>query len=272
MGQQIWLFVQGHLVVILEIVKNLIAAAVVLIIGILLSKGMRKLISKASSNKLPVEGSVTHLLRAFVHYGILIICLIMILNIFGVNTTSLLAVLGAAGVAVGLALRDVLGNVASGIVLMVLGSYRVGEFVEFSSFSGIVREINLFTTILETYDGVYISAPNSSVWGGPLKNYTRNGKRRIELSIGIAYSDSVETAFQVMQNIVADDPRFLKDPAPQIILHSIETNSVKITVRVWTVVDDYWSAHWDLSKNMKAKCEEAGLRIPLPQQEVRIVQ
>jgi len=263
----------SHSGVILLIIRNLIAAAVVIIIGIALTKGTRKLINKAAgANKLHGDGMVASLLQAIVRYGIFIICVIMILNIFGVNTSSLLAVLGAAGIAVGLALKDTMGNIAAGIILLLLGSFRKGEFVEFGSFMGTVKEINLFTTILETPDGIYISAPNSTIWGVPLKNYTRNGKRRMELSIGIAYTDSVDDAFQAMQNIIAAETRFLQDPAPQVILQSIEDSSVKITIRAWATVDNYWNIYWDLSKNIKAKIEEAGLHVPLPRRDVHIVQ
>jgi len=251
--------------------KNIGISAVIVIAGILLSKGLQKLIKKSNSTGLPQEGRIRPLFKAMVRYGILIICAIMILNVFGVNTTSLLAILGAAGIAIGLALKDTLGNIASGIILLILGPFHIDEFVEFGSYSGTVKEINLFTTILETPDGIYISAPNSSIWGNPVKNYTRNGKRRMELSIGIAYSDSVDTAFQVMQDIITAEPKFLKDPAPMVILQSIENNSVKITIRAWTSVDDYWNIYWEMNKNLKRKIEEAGLHIPLPQREVHIV-
>jgi small conductance mechanosensitive channel len=269
MGQiflELW---ELHSAAILLIAKNLIAAAVILVIGIVLSRGAQKLIRKASAGDLQGGGTVSYLLRTVIRYGILIICVIMILNVFGVNTASLLAVLGAAGVAIGLALKDTLGNIAAGIILLVLGSFRKGEFIEFGAYMGTVKEINLFTTTLETPDGIYISAPNSSIWGSPLKNYTRNGRRRMELSIGIAYSDSVDTAFQVMQEIIAAEQRFLTDPAPQVILQSIEASSVKITIRAWASNQNYWDIYWDLSKTIKAKIEAAGLHIPLP--HVRVV-
>jgi small conductance mechanosensitive channel len=253
-----------HSPVVLTIAGHRVAAVLIIVIGIDLSKGLRKLVKKASSAKLQGDGTVVSLLQAVIRYGIFVICVIMILNIFGVNTSSLLAVLGAAGIAIGLALKDTLGNIAAGIILLVLGSFHKGDFVEFGEFMGTVKEINLFTTILETPDGIYISAPNSTIWGNPLRNYTRNGKRRMELSIGISYSDSVDTAFQVMQDIIAAESRFLKDPAPQVILQSIEASSVKITIRAWASVQNYWDIYWELSKTVKTKVEEAGLHIPLP--------
>ncbi|MDR0452738.1 MAG: mechanosensitive ion channel family protein, partial [Treponema sp.] len=184
---------------------------------------------------------------------------------------SLLAVLGAAGVAIGLALKDTLGNIAAGIILLFLGSYRRGEYIEFGSCSGTVKDMNLFTTILETADGLFISAPNSSIWGVPLKNYSRYGKRRMELSVRISYSDSVNTAFRVMQNIAETETRFLTDPAPQVILQSLGDSSVDITLRAWASTGIYWDIYWDQMKNVKLKIEEAGLHIPFPQRDLHII-
>jgi len=265
MGQRFLNLWETHSDTIMGVAKDLVLAILILFIGIILSRGMQKLILKTDAKRLPEHGAVRPLLMSLIKYGILVICIIMILNIFGVNTASILAVLGVAGIAVGLALKDILGNLVSGIILLVMGSIRKGEFIEFTSVSGTVKEINLLSTILETMDGIYISAPNSSILGNPIKNYTRNGKRRMDISIGIAYSDSVETAFQVMQNIIDEEPRFLKDPAAQIILHAIEESKVKITLRAWTTVEDYWNINWEMNKTVKAKIEEAGLQLPLPQ-------
>jgi len=272
MSQHIAEFWEIYSSVIVPLAVNLVTAVVILIIGMIFSKGARKLIRKADLKRFESDGTVIPLLQAVVHYGIIIICAIMILNVFGVSTASLIAVLGAAGVAVGLALKDTLGNIASGIVLLFLGTFRKGEYIEFGSFNGTVKEINLFTTILETPDGIYISAPNSSIWGSPLKNFSRNGKRRMELSVGIAYSDSVDAAFQVMHAIIAAEARFLKDPAPQVILQALEDSSVKITIRAWAANQDYWDIYWDMTKSIKTKIEAAGLHIPFPQRDVHIVQ
>jgi small conductance mechanosensitive channel len=196
----------------------------------------------------------------------------MVLNIFGVNTSSLLALLGAAGLAVGLALKDTLGNIAAGIILFFMGSFRIGEFIEFGSFMGTVKEINLFATILETPDGICISAPNSSIWGNPVKNYSRNGKRRMELAIRISYSDSLDTAFRVLGEIVSSETRFLKDPAPQIIVQSLQDSYVNLVIRAWTGNQHYWDTYWQKMREIKEKIEEAGLHIPFPQTDVHIAQ
>jgi small conductance mechanosensitive channel len=271
MWQEFMDLLKYHSAIILPIVKNLVVAVIILILGLSLSKGARKLIHKANSKLPQSDGTAVPLLQAVIHYGIIIICVIIILNIFGVSTASLIAILGAAGVTVALALKDTLGNIASGIVLIFLGTFHKGEYVEFGLFSGTVKEINLFTTILETPDGIFISAPNSSIWGSPLKNYTRNGKRRIDLSVNIAYSDSVDTAFQVMQGIIDSESRFLKDPAPEVFLQSLDDSSVKVTIRAWTTNQDYWSIYWKMNKTIKAKIEEAGLHIPFPQRDIHII-
>ena len=272
MGQQILDFWESHSAIILSHTKNIVSAVVIFVFGLSLSKGARKLVHKANSKWPQSDGTAVPLLQTVVHYGIIIICIIMILNIFGVSTASLIALLGAAGVTVALALKDTLGNIAAGISLLLLGVFHKDEYIEFGLFSGTVKEINLFTTILETPEGIFIAAPNSSIWGSPVKNYSRNGKRRMELTVGIAYSDSVDAAFQVMQGIIDKEARFLKDPAPQIILQSLDDSSVKITIRAWASTQDYWDIYWKLTKLIKAKIEEAGLHIPFPQRDVHIVQ
>ena len=256
---------------IFELSKDAVVSVIIVVTGVLLVKGFNRLIKKLSAGKLNVDEHVSIVLCRIVRYLILIICAIMILNIFGVNTTSFIAVLGAAGVAVGLALKDTLGNIAAGFVMIFLGNYRRGEFIEFGAFSGTVKEISLFTTILETPDGIYISAPNSSIWGSPLKNYSRNPKRRMELSVRIAYSDSLDKAFQVLKDIAGSEPNFLQDPAPQVLLQSMQDSSVNLVIRAWANTQDYWNIYWQQMRNLKEKVQEAGLHIPLPQRDVRIV-
>jgi len=271
MGQKFIEFWESHSGSVLAFAGNIAVAAAILAVSIILSKGMSGLIKRTASKGPQYNEAVTSLLRAVVRYGVFLICGIMILNVFGINTASLLALLGAAGVAIGLALRDTLSNIAAGIILIVLGIYRKGDFIESGSFSGTVKDINIFTTILETPDGICVTSPNSGIWGGPVRNFTRNGKRRMELSVSIALTDSVDAAFQAAQNIIDAETRILKDPAPQIILQAVQDGLAKIAVRAWASVQDYWDVHWDLSKNLKAGIEAAGLHIPPPQREVRVV-
>jgi small conductance mechanosensitive channel len=265
---RLWEF---HSEKVIEFAGNLVSAALIAIIGFALSRGARKLITKAAAETFRVDDAISSLLRMVIRYGIFIICVIMILNVFGVNTASLIAILGAAGVAVGLALKDTLSNIASGIILLFLGTFRTGDYIEFGEYGGTVRNISLFTTILETPDGIYVSAPNSSVWGSPLKNYTRNGRRRMELAVNIAYTDSIDTAFRVMRELAAKETRFLENPAPQVVLRSLDGGSVSVAVRAWASVEEYWDIYWEQMKNLKARIEEAGLSIPFPRRDVQII-
>ncbi|MDR1411769.1 MAG: mechanosensitive ion channel [Spirochaetaceae bacterium] len=262
---------ENHSGIILGLVRNIVVSLIIVAAGTITTRITGKLLKKATAGGLLIDETVTRILRRTVRYGIFVICVIMILNTFGINTTSLLAVLGAAGVAVGLALKDTLGNIAAGIILLILGSYRRGEYIEFDAYSGTVKDMNLFTTTLETPDGLFISAPNSSIWGTPLKNYSRYGKRRMELSVGISYSDSIDTAFRVMRDIAGAETRFLKDPAPQVLLQSLGDSSVNIALRAWASTDVYWDIYWDQIKNLKLKIEEAGLHIPFPQRDMHII-
>jgi small conductance mechanosensitive channel len=255
---------------ILEFIRDIITALIITAAGVIISRTVRRLIKQAASKDIRIDDTVSLLLRHVARYGIFIICLIMILNTFGISTASLLAVLGAAGVAVGLALKDTLGNIAAGIILLILGSYRRGDYIEFGAYSGTVKDINLFTTILETPDGIYISAPNSNIWGTPLKNYTRNGRRRMDIPVSISYSDSIDAAFRVMRDITAAEKRFLRDPEPQIVVQSYGDNSVTILLRAWASLDVYWTIYWDTMRVIKEKIEKAGLTIPFPQRDIHL--
>jgi small conductance mechanosensitive channel len=270
MSEKILAFWNNHYAGIIELGRDLIITAVIIVAGRLLTRAAVKLVNRAVANTLYIDETITSVLRLIIRYGMFIICLIMILNTFGINTTSLLAVLGAAGVAIGLALKDTLGNIAAGIILLFLRSYRKGDYIEFGSCSGTVKEISLFTTILETPDGIYVSAPNSSIWGTVLKNYTRNGRRRMDLSAGISYSDSIDTAFRVMRDIAAAESRFMKNPAPQVLVQSLGDSSINILLRAWAGADVYWSIYWDQMKNIKEKFDEAGLHIPFPQRDLHV--
>lgn len=196
--------------------------------------------------------------------------LIIILDFFGVNTTSIIALLGAAGLAIALALKDTLSNIASGMMLLILRPFRSGHFIEFGSIAGTVTDIGLFTTILQTPDGLYISAPNSSLWGGPIKNFTTNGTRRMDLIVGIAYTDSIDNGFAALQTVIENEPRFLADPPPKVMVQAMADSSVNLQLRAWASVNDYWDVYWDANKVIKEEIEAAGLTIPFPQQDVHL--
>jgi small conductance mechanosensitive channel len=249
--------------------KALFALAVVAAAKILV-RLLGRLIQRAIAIMPQFDETFASILKIVVTYTVSIVALIIILDAFGVNTASLIALLGAAGVAVGLALKDTLSNIAAGIILLLRRSYKKGDFIEFGSTSGTVKTMDLFATILETPDGVYISAPNSGILAAPLKNYTRNNRRRMDLVVGISYTDSIDTAFAVMREIIAAEHRFLPQPAPQIMVQSLGDSSVNIMLRAWARTDTYWTVFCEQTRNMKEKIEAAGLNIPFPQQDIHI--
>jgi small conductance mechanosensitive channel len=256
---------------ILSFFRKGIISLLIIVGGKILVWMLKKLIRRAETGPFQIDKTLVSLLSVVATYAIIIICVIMILDAFDVNTNSLIAVLGAAGVAVGLALKDTLSNIAAGKVLLVQRTYQRGDWIEFGSTQGSVREIGLFTTILETGDGIYISAPNSSIWGSPLKNYTRNGKRRIDLTVSIAYSDSVDTALGVLREIIATEDRFLKEPIPQVMDQSLWDSGVNVMIGDLTSYDVYWDVYWNQMQNIKKKIEAAGLTIPFPQRDIHII-
>jgi small conductance mechanosensitive channel len=260
-----------HSGLVLGMGRRVLVAGIILVAGRLVILAVGKLIRRASAGKIKLDETLASVLRVVITYAVIIICVIMILDNFGFNTTILIALQGAAGVAVGLALKDTLSNIAAGIFLLFLRPFHKGDFIEFGAYMGTVKEMDLFATTLETGDGVFISAPNSSLWGVPLKNYTRNKRRRMDLSVSIAYSDSIDTAFTVLRDIAASETRFLPHPPPQIMVQSLADSGVNIMLRAWAHTDVYWSVYWDQMRNIKEKIEAAGLTIPFPQRDVRIV-
>ncbi|MDR1107371.1 MAG: mechanosensitive ion channel [Treponema sp.] len=250
--------------------KRVLTSALIILAGRVLISAAGRIVKRLTSGRLQIDETVGSILKPILTYMVIVVCVIMILDVFGINTTSLIAILGAAGVAVGLALKDTLGNIASGIILVLLRLYRKGDFIECGSVTGTVRNMDLFITTLETPDGVYVSAPNSSIWGTPLKNYSRNVKRRMELAARISFDDSIDKAFQVMRDIIAEESRFLADPAPQIVVQSLGDSSITVVLRAWAPLDVYWDIYWAQMKSIKERMEAAGLRIPYPRQELAV--
>lgn len=271
MQKMVFDFWTAHSEIIIGIGYNILLCVMILFASTLVARGARRLIRQAKDRFERLDITLVPILSATVTYVIYIIGGVFILDIFGVNTTSIIALLGAAGIAVGLALKDTLSNIAAGIMLLFLRPFRSGDFIEIGSVMGTVKEVNLFTTILETFDGIYISSPNSVIWGNSIKNYTRNGKRRMDIVIGIAYSDSIDTGLAVLKKIASEERRFLQTPAPETMVESMAESSVNLQLRGWATNDEYWQTFWDLNKRVKEEIEKAGLTIPFPQRNVHVV-
>lgn len=271
---QDWLrtFWQNNADLILSVAYNLVLALAVIIVALVISKAVKSSIHKHGKRFNKLDYSLLGLFAGIAGYSVYVIAVVIILDIFGVNTTSIVALLGAAGLAIGLALKDTLSNIAAGIMMLILRPFRVGEYITFNGIGGTVDNISLFTTILKTPDGQYISAPNSNIWASTIQNSTRNGTRRMDLIVGVAYDDDLDAGFRAMQKIIDEEPRFLKDPEPQIMVQSLGDSSVNLQIRAWATVDDYWTIWWEMQKKLKIEIEAAGLTIPFPQRDVHMYQ
>jgi len=263
-------FWNTHNTTILDLGRRLIIAVLIIIGGRIVILISKRLTDKAVKSKLHFDETLAQVLKMIIKYAVIIICLIMLLEDFGINTTSLIAILGAAGVAVGFALKDTLSNIAAGIINLLLRPFKKGDFIECGPVLATVKEMGLFSTILETPDGIFISAPNSSLWGVPLKNFSHNEKRRMDIPITISYTDSIDTAFQVLRGVISSEPRFLKDPPAQVIVQSLGENGAGVTLRAWVPSSTYWPIYWDQMKNVKDRIQEAGLTIALPRREIHL--
>ena len=248
--------------------RRLFIALLIILGAKLISMVVVKIINRAVQGKLKMDDDLGCLLRRVLNYGIIIVSAIIILENFGVNATSIIALVGTAGIAIALALRDTLSNVASGVTLLFLRPFYKDDFIEFGETLGRVKELGLFVTILETPDGIYISVPNSQLWGLPLKNYTRNGKRRMDLTIMISFDDPLDAAFGVMEKIGREEPRFLQDPPPLVVVQSVGEYGVTIMLRVWAPSDIFIKTSQDLTRVIKEKFAEAGLKAPAPRREI----
>lgn len=213
-----------------------------------------------------LDPTLLPVLFTIIDYCIYGIVLVIILDFFGVNTTSIIALIGAAGVAIGISLKDTLGNIASGIMLLFLRPFKLHDFVECASITGTVEKIDLFTTNFKTVDGIFITVPNSTIFASPIINYTRNPTRRMSLSVGISYTDSIETGMTVLYNIARSDTRIIQtdDMSPHVILKEMADSSIVLELRIWTTIDVFWNVYWDTNKKIKEEIEKAGLSIPFP--------
>lgn len=245
-----------------EIAAVLIAVLIILaLIKFILSFAIKK----------GADESVKPLLYSLFSYAVYICALLMILHILGVNTAGIVTVIGAASLAIGLALKDTLGNIASGILLLFLNPFRATDYIECGSLKGKIVSVGLFNTMLITLDGLYVSAPNSMLWGAPIVNFSRNPTRRLDLSFGIDYADSAEKAMNEMKQLVNADPEVLKNPEPSFFVSSLDDSAVAVNMRVWVKTANYWDMRCKYMKAVKERFDEVGISIPFPQRVVHIV-
>ena len=249
--------------VLLGFSTQLLAGILTLIIGFWLAGRAGRLIVESLNKIDRLDNTVVPLLGALVRYAGMTLTLVVALGKFGVETTSIIAVLGAAGLAIGLALQGTLSNVAAGLMLVFLRPFKIGDWIEAAGMSGSVREIGLFTTKIDTFDNVFISVPNSSIWSSSIVNHSRYKTRRLDLDIGIDYSsdlDKVEAAIMSLTN----DPRVLKDPEPRFIVVSYDDSAITIRLRVHSSYTDFFDLGHDLRRQLKTALDNHGIGIPFP--------
>jgi len=249
---------------------DVLGALAILIIGWLAAGWISGMVDRGLGKVPNMDSTLRPFLSNIVRWTILAFVIVAVLNQFGVETTSIIAVLGAAGLAIGLALQGTLANVASGVMLLILRPFKVGDFISAGSLSGTVVEIGLFTSELKTGDGIYIMAPNSQIWNTTITNFARNPTRRIDIVVGIAYDDNIDDAQNALQKLMEDNDLVLADPAPMTMVMALADSSVNINMRCWVNTGDYWNALWSLNKGAKQAVEEAGCSIPFPQRDVHL--
>ena len=220
--------------------------------------------------KAGVDATLTHFLHNVVYSALLIAVIIAAVDQLGIKTTSFLAILGAAGLAVGLALQSSLSNFSSGIMLILFRPFKVGDFVEAGGTTGTVEQINVFNTVMRTGDNREIIVPNAQVFGGTITNFSAKATRRIDLVIGIGYDDNIGKAKQIIEDILVADERILKEPAPVILVMDLGASSVDLAVRPWVRKEDYSATRGDLLERIKTGLEEGGCSLPYPQQDIHL--
>ncbi|CAM3922332.1 Small-conductance mechanosensitive channel [Vibrio aerogenes CECT 7868] len=248
---------------------NILAAVLILFIGNLFVKLIAGSVARVLKKK-AMDTAVVEFIHGLIRYLLFIIVLIAALSRVGVQTASVVAVIGAAGLAVGLALQGSLSNFAAGILIVAFRPFKSGDFVEVSGVSGAVESIQIFQTVLKTPDNKMVVVPNSGVIGGPITNYSRHATRRIDFVVGVSYSADLQKTKQVLKEVMERDERVLKSPEVTVGVVELADSSVNFVVRPWVKTEDYWGAYFDLTQAMKEALDANGIEIPFPQMDVHL--
>lgn len=218
------------------------------------------------------DETLTKFVVSLTRITLLIFVILAAIRTLGVETTSFVAIIGAAGLAVGFALQGSLANFASGVMLIIFRPFKAGDFIEAGGTMGVVEAIHIFNTVLKTPDNKKVIVPNSAVTGGNITNYSANDTRRVDMVFGIGYDDDIKKAKQILEQILAADSRVLKDPAPVIAVSELADSSVNFVCRPWVKTADYWGVFFDVTEKVKLTFDEQGISIPYPQQDVHMHQ
>jgi small conductance mechanosensitive channel len=246
-----------------------IGAVAVFIIGKWLAKLLTKLFRKGLE-KSDTDITLVKFLGDLVYFGLFVLVVIAALGTLGVNTTSFAAIVGAAGLAVGLALQQNFSNFGAGVIILFLRPFKVRDFVEAGGATGVIESISIFNTIVKTGDNKIIIVPNSNIIGGNIVNYSKEPVRRIDLVIGVGYEDDLKLVKSTLEEILNSHPKVLKDPAPAVALAELADSSVNFNVRPWVKSEDYWGVRSELLETIKTTFDEKGINIPYPQMDVHV--
>lgn len=254
----------------LEFAINLVAAIVIFYVGRaiarLLTRGLRSLMQRQKSDPI-LESFVCNL----VYWALMAFVIIAAITKLGIQTASLIALIGAAGLAVGLALQGSLANFAAGVLIVLFRPYRVGDWVEAAGIAGAVEEVQILTTTLKTTDNKRIIVPNGQIMSSVITNYSANETRRVDMVFGVSYGDDIDEVRQTIRQVVDADPRIHRDPACQIVVGELGDSSVNFYVRPWVATPDYWLVKFEVTEAVKKRFDEVGITIPFPQRDVHII-
>jgi small conductance mechanosensitive channel len=250
---------------------NVVFAIVIFFVGKYLARLISKVVEQLM-DKTHIEKTLVCFVRNLTYGALMVFVVIAALGQLGVQTTSLIAILGAAGLAVGLALQGSLANFAAGVLIILFRPFKVGDFIAGAGIMGTVAEIQIFCTILNAPDNRLEIVPNAKLMGDNITNFSAIEKRRIDMVFGISYKDSTDQAKKILKDIVDADPRVLKDPAPLIAVSALADSSVNLVCRPWVKPVDYWAVQFDILEKGKIALEKAGITIPFPQRDVHIYQ
>jgi len=256
--------INSSIQIVVSYAGQVLGATIILIIGFYLAGKLSKLVRKKLGVFDKIDPLIVPIIGNIIRYGIIIITLIAVLGQFGVQTTSIIAVLGAAGLAIGLALQGTLSNVAAGVMLLLLRPFTTGDWVETGNVSGTIREVGLFTTIIDTFDNVYVSIPNSSIWNSTITNHSHYETRRIDVDIGIHYDTNLDLASEVLLKLAEDERVLDKPKKPQFLVMKYDDSAIVVRLRLYSHTKDWYAVYTDLMRKLKPALDEAGIKIPYP--------
>ncbi len=244
--------------------KNILAAIVVYIVGRFLISLLKRMMTSMMERR-KVEATIQSFLHSVVNILLNILLIIAVIGALGVNTTSFAALLASAGVAIGMALSGNLQNFAGGLIVLLFKPYKVGDWIEAQGVSGTVSEIQIMHTLLTTIDNKVVYVPNGAMSSGTIINYSRKDTRRIEWIVGVDYGEDIDKVKTIINTLIANDQRILKEPEPFVALHALDSSSVNITIRVWVATQDYWNVYFEMNKNIYDEFNRQGVNFPFPQ-------